>query len=233
VALGYLQDYADTSEKAHQELKSCMWQLAKSRRHSTTASTAVLLREELRAHIRIVDKNNEKGIDLVDEDSLEPLINEYSSESSSSYFPRWNLHNLLSEEKKTRNASTAESSTSPPEHDKTISSGMRQRKTVNRTGSNRSVDKATDNLCSKETERAPKEETASSWMMVQGEDLNSDDDNNVLRRDPIELFGGWMSPREMKLAQRNSRKALNGYIKAANEAAILLALLREEEDRQM
>ena len=261
-ALGHLQDYVDASEKAHNELKSCMWQLTKSRRNvrsgilgvdSTTAYTAALLREELRARLRVVDvvddngngNGNDEELDLINEDSVPPPVkgkdkDDDSSNSNNSskiiLCPQWKLYNVLLEREKARKSATSNkpsSSSSSAHHtadnDPTESTGMRQRKATTTTTNN--------NKKNIENKAATTITSSSSWTMVREEDLNSDDDDNddniedekILQTDPIKLFGGYFTARELKVAQRDAQQALNGYIQAANEAAKLLALLREKE----
>jgi hypothetical protein len=225
-ALSYLQDYADASEKAHEELKSCMWQLTKSRRNvrsgilgvdSTTAYTAELLREELRAQIRVVDGDGDGDddngeIDLVDEDSAQPPLKD-KEDASMVTAPEWKVLNVLSEIDKARRKASPDISSSSESRtaDTTESMGMRHRK------NNYRIPTSLDTSPS------------SSWTMVQEEDLNIDieEDEKIMRTDPIKLFGGYFTARELKVAQLNAKQSLNSYIQAANQAAKLLELLRE------
>lgn len=203
-ALGYLQNYADASEKAHGELKSCMWQLTKSRRNvrsgiigvdSTTAYTAELLREELRAQMRVT--TSEPEIDLVDEDASP------EEKDSKDRAPQWKLQDVVAEMEKPSSAQPTS------ESEKKKDTGMRNRK------------------------NAGKEDTkpsSSSWTMIEEEeDYDIEEDEKILRTDPIKLFGGYFPALELKKAQKNAREALNGYIEAANEAAKLLELLQVSE----
>ncbi|MGK3745265.1 MAG: hypothetical protein ACI90V_012126 [Bacillariaceae sp.] len=227
--LGYLQDYADVSEQSHAELKSSFWHLTKSRRNvssgilgvdSTTAFTAEMLREELRARIRLVDGNNNDNKtegDLVDEDDSVPpsVIKDDISKINSP--PKWKLYDVLEKGKKNLTSepssmsSVRDADNNDDDDDPTLTTGLRQRKS--KEGNN--------------------EGTTSSWTIVREEDLdsNSDDDDDekmLLRKDPIEFFYG--HNRELKVAQRNAQNALAGYIQAANQAAALLTLLRETKE---
>ena len=201
-ALGHLQNYSDSSDKAHGELKSCQWQLTKSRRNvrsgilgvdSKTAYTAELLREELRAQIRVLD--SAEPIDLVDEDST-------TTKTKKSEAPQWKLQNLLSEMDEASAASAIEDSATSNE-----TSGMRNRK------GGLSVEQC----------------KSSSWTMIEEEDL---EDAKIIRADPIKLFGGYFPALELKVAQKHANECLNSYIEAANEAAKLLALMREVETKK-
>ena len=211
-ALGYLQNYADASEKAQGELKSCMWQLTKSRRNvrsgiigvdSTTAYTAELLREELRAQMRVVELGPE--IDLVDEDASPE---EKDKQDSKGKAPQWKLQDVLAE---METPSSPQEEAAASEIESTSDTGMRHRK---KTGAAASSDT---------------KPSSSSWTMIEEEDYNLEEDEKILRTDPVKLFGGYFPALELKVAQKNARKALNGYIEAANEAAKLLELLQEFE----
>mmetsp|Transcript_11434 Transcript_11434/g.32920 ORF Transcript_11434/g.32920 Transcript_11434/m.32920 type:complete len:219 (+) Transcript_11434:176-832(+) len=211
-ALGHLQDYADASAKAHDELKSCMWQLTKSRRNvrsgiigvdSTTAYTAELLREELRAQLRVVDGTSDgnDAADLVDEDA----VKDESSRTTTKSPPKWKVRNILLEIEKSKEAKESTIPSKSPETD----TGLRQRKKTD-------TNEATS--------------PSSSWTMIREADLDDEDEEErILQTDPIKLFGGYFTARELKVAQSNARKALDGYIEAANEAAKLLALLHEKK----
>ncbi len=210
-ALGLLQNYADASETAHGELKSCLWQLTKSRRNvrsgilgvdSTTAYTAELLREELRAQIRVVDESNldDTTIELVEEDSGKPNDNREPA------LPQWKLQNIV--EAMDQEIPETDQST---EKKSTQTTGMRNRKGG-----------ATLEAC-----------RSSSWTMIEEEDLQQqDEEEKIVRTDPIKLFGGYFPALELKVAQKNARDSLTSYIKAANEAAKLLELLREAETKK-
>mmetsp|Transcript_50921 Transcript_50921/g.57678 ORF Transcript_50921/g.57678 Transcript_50921/m.57678 type:complete len:265 (-) Transcript_50921:206-1000(-) len=246
--LGYLQDYADISEKSHKEMKTSYWHLTKSRRNvsgilgvdSTTAFTAQLLREELRSRVRLIDDNNkateEEEINLVDEDdSVLPPIKKDSSKSycssSSLNSPKWNLYDvLLKKEKEKNDAETLASVSSSHDagNEPTLNTGLRQRKTRNISSTKIKSEK------SKEKEQAQKKEsneaTISSCTILHEEDLElkiDDDNEKLLGKDPIEFFYG--HNRELKIAQRNAQNALNSYIQAANHAAVILTFLRESK----
>lgn len=216
-ALSYLQDYADASEKANGALKSSIWQLTKSRRNvrsgilgvdSTTAYTAELVREDLRARIRVMDGGENVDIDLVNEDSTPA-----KGKTASSTAPEWKVHDVLLELEKSRILSDVDASslsaTSKEDPNPTESTGIRHRKNK---------------------KEASDTSPTSSWTMVQEDDLNSDDeDERILRTDPVKFFGGYFTARELKVAQRDAQEALYGYIQAANEAAKLLQLLKEKK----
>jgi len=227
--LSTLQNYADLSEKAHGELKSCIWQLTKSRRNvrsgiigvdSATAYTAELVREELRAQIRVVDSNKMiEDADLIDENSdAAPKDNRNLRAGNTT--PQWKSHNVLLELEQSKG-------TTAPEHKSKVtneSTGIRNRKKKNQ------KEAATEEEPTTSTSRDTS--PSSSWTIVQKEDLDSDaeEDEKLLRTDPIKLFGGHnFTARELKVAQRNAEQSLNTYIQAANEAAKILSLLKEAQ----
>ena len=215
--LGHLQNYVDASEKAQGELKSCMWQLTKSRRNvrsgiigvdSTTAYTAELLREELRAQIRVVEADGD--IDLVSEDASLPKDRKDNKQAA----PQWKLQNVLAEMEQ---AAAAAAATTTKSQDKSAPSG-------NQTANDAGIRHRKQAVASLDTN------PSSSWTMVEEEDY-IEEDEKILRSDPIKLFGGYFPALELKVAQRNAREALATYIQAANEAAKLLELLRESEKK--
>ena len=212
--LGHLQNYAESSEKAHGELKSCLWQLTKSRRNvrsgiigvdSKTAYTAALLREDLRAQIRVIDDNGDDNgeIELVDEDTT-VLPPAKGKDRGSKAVPQWKIYNVLAEiEKATKKAASEESSSSESNEKKAAAATI------------------SDSLDTSPT---------SSWTMVQESDLDSEEEEKIIRTDPLKLFGGYFTALELKVAQRNAQQSLNSYVQAANEAAKILELLREDKD---
>jgi len=248
--LGYLQDYADISEKSHKEMKTSYWHLTKSRRNassgilgvdSTTAFTAQLLREELISRVRLVDDNNkaaeEEEINLVDEDEsiLRPIKidpSKSSCSSSSPNSPKWNLYDvLLKKAKEKDNTETLASVSSVhDDNDPTLNTGLRQRKTRNM--SSTKIKSATNEGKEQAQKEEGNEATTSSCTILHEEDLDSnsdiyDDDEKLLGKDPIEFFYG--HNRELKIAQRNAQNALNSYIQAANQAVVILTFLRESK----
>ncbi|GAX09277.1 hypothetical protein FisN_17Lh024 [Fistulifera solaris] len=52
------------------------------------------------------------------------------------------------------------------------------------------------------------------WTVEQHEYY--DEEARLSRIDPLDLFGGSLNPRELKIAQENARKGLVAYVKAAN-----------------
>ena len=214
--LTFLQNYADASEKAHEDLKSCIWQLTKSRRNnqsgiigidSTTAYTAELLREQLRAQFCVIGGDDEGDIQLLNEDSIHTKNRDEGDLCTVT--PEWKLYDLRSD----------------------IGKSTRSTKVVNKIGmKNKQI------IEKKTLEETPvtslDTSPSSSWTIIQEDDVNRDveDDDSILRIDPIKLFGGYFTSRELKAAQRNAQQSLMGYIQAANEAAKLLEFLRQNND---
>ena len=73
--LGHLRDYADTAGNGHVQLRSCWWQLTKSRTKGSkvmmsvdTSFRADSLRQEWRTRLRLVDNDTHQvAADLVEE----------------------------------------------------------------------------------------------------------------------------------------------------------------------
>ncbi len=199
--------------------------------------TADFVREELRSRYRLVDEttasingaSTEEEADLVDERSSndnsisnkgtgkvpsDSALPEPSS-SSRSLAPQWRLHDVLDEPDK--EASVATLAKAVPSNDPTSETGLRHRKGTTNSSSNTALDGS-----------GSKPEEA--WTIVQERDLMEDDEETLLvKKDPVELLGGWFPPRDLKVAQQKARMALEGYIQGANEAAAILALLNEHQ----
>ena len=65
----------------------------------------------------------------------------------------------------------------------------------------------------------------SSWTIIEHPPADGELLPKELNCDPIELFGGGLSPKELREAQKNARKALEVYVELANDAAAILSLL--------
>jgi len=194
-----------------------------------SAYVAESVREEWRARNRLVNLASSSSSypihDLVDEDTTTATSAATSKKQQQQQRqqqaadivvspPEWKLQDILEEKE---NAAILPVKTSSTTTDPTATTGLRQRKP------NKEGDSATKDNKYKGEET--QEET--SWTIVQeeGEDLDSDQESSLLRKDPIEFFGGWMPPRDLKLAQEKARQTMEGYVQAANHAAALLAAL--------
>ena len=249
-ALKHLQAYSNATETANAELKSCWWQLTKSRRNVRgvmmkvdSSYTAELVREELRCRYRLVDTtaicgNMGEEADLVDEGERaeEATANAMgtgeapsaatsnfgthkSSSSIASSAPKWILQDVLGDKEKDVTGSLAASKSAVTASDPTNETGLRQRKGPKTTMSKSISSNNADGGGSTFEE---------AWTIVQEVDLLEDDEETLLlKKDPVELLGGWFPPRDLKAAQQNAKQALEGYIQAANEAAAILAILNE------
>jgi hypothetical protein len=187
------------------------------------------IREEWRARQRLVDTEGAEA-ELIDDDNDDDDedVTKRDRQSSSSNKnppvapPQWKLQDILEEKENTKTSK----STSTTEDSTTASAsatGLRQRK-MNNTN-NIDNDQEVDT-------------TETEWTMVQEETEDDDDDGTMmlLKRDPIEFLGGWMPPRELKIAQQKSKRALQTYVEAANAAARLLSIVhslegKNEEDK--
>jgi hypothetical protein len=218
--LEHLQEYANASRDAHTEIKSCLWQLTKSRRNvrgvmmrGTTDFKAELLREDWRARHRLVNQVDEG--DLVEERDDQTNVKSSSSSSSSigSKPPQWKFQDVLVEKENSSKASSASISDTP-----TASTGLRQRK-VN-----------TDHTSN--TEKSADSGDDATWTIVKEEDLE-DEELVMLRKDPIEFFGGGLgAPRDLRVAQQHAKQAMEGYIQAANEVTKLLTIILKEKQKE-
>ena len=63
--------------------------------------------------------------------------------------------------------------------------------------------------------------TNNLWME---ENYYLEEEMKLLKTDPLDLFGGGMAPRELKLAQKLAKESLSSYIATASQAAAVLKL---------
>lgn len=224
-----------------------------------TSYTADFVREELRSRYRLIDttttttntantNNTTDEADLVDEPST---INESNNSSNSKektnkgpsdsgthkvsvQQPQWKLHDVLDEPEKEElplSESPPVTTTSVPFNNPTSETGLRHRKGTTTNSTSNSKDTAIDGGTSR-----PDNET---WTIVQEKDLveddGVDDDDEtllLLKKDPVELLGGWFPPRDLKVAQQKARLALEKYIEIANEAATILTILNKHQHKK-
>jgi hypothetical protein len=219
--LEHLQQYTNATDEAHGNLKSCLWQLTKSRRKGNvmmsveTSFKAASLRENWRARHRLLDVHeNQNAVaaaaaaELVDEDH-DNNNNKKSNQTPPSCIavPEWKLVDIL-QEKENAAAAAASSTTKNAETDPTAGTGLRQRKVKNTPSNEDDHDDAV-------------------WTLVQEEDLQDDDEEQILlQRDPIEFFG--LPSQDLKRSQEKAKQALQGYIEAANHAAKILSLVNQK-----
>mmetsp|Transcript_6326 Transcript_6326/g.15682 ORF Transcript_6326/g.15682 Transcript_6326/m.15682 type:complete len:238 (+) Transcript_6326:19-732(+) len=226
VALNYLQNYSDTSGKAHEKLKSCIWQLTKSRRNSqsgiigvdsTTAYTAELLREELRAQICVIDGDEKSDKKISNEESVQTIIKDEGNLCTVA--PKWELYDVRSHVEKSRRNAKVVNPSSPGNRNDVVTRniGLTNRKKIEINASEVTLGTSLDT------------NPSSSWTIIHEEDLNKDfEDDRIVRTDPIKLFHGYFSSRELKAAQHSAQQSLISYIQAASEAAKLLEFLRDK-----
>ncbi len=93
---------------------------------------------------------------------------------------------------------------SNPQSRNTVDEGLRQRKNNNETKS-------------------------TVWTVEQHEYY--DEEARLSRIDPLDLFGGSLNPRELKIAQENARKSLEIYVKAANLGIDMDRRLKQLKDK--
>ncbi|KAG7362316.1 hypothetical protein IV203_025982 [Nitzschia inconspicua] len=223
-ALGLLQHYTNAITEGNTHLKSCLWQLTKSRRkgnvmmRAETAFKADSLREDWRALYRLVNLHETETAvgDLVDEDNNDDqddndIKTRAPSIATLHPAPEWKLKDTLQEKE----------NTSPtPSSDPTTFTGLRQRK-YNNNNNNNEISQSS---------KGGEAEDETAWTLVQEEDLERDEEERLLRRDPIEFFG--LPSRDLKLAQEKSKQALQEFIQAANRAAQILTILNKEQQQQ-
>lgn len=201
-ALLLLDAYNKRQTVAQSEQKSCLWNLHKARREKSRESLGVA--EELSAlHVR--EEVYPRAV-VVEDNGMGELIDEDEEKrkESSGYLKTvWKIVDPVEREKETKQAA-ADAATNDKENKDHKSTGLRQRKKGD----------------SKTTEDDKK------WT-TEVEDEFQAAENLIREADPIALVGGALPSRDLRTAQVNAKKALEAYIDAANFAAQLLTLLKE------
>lgn len=200
--LGDLLEYSNASQAGNDALKSSMWQITKLRRKQNRGMlsmeehfSAEQIREELRARTLVKDCRGQKDAQA-DEPDLVPEGD--ATSTSISVAPTWKAVDAVEERAATKENNANEATTSGAS-----SSGLRQRK--NNPGESSSTNKQ-------------------ALGEVMKEDPVIDEEEELLLRDPLELFAG-VRPSDLKAAQTSAKEALDFYIQAANQAAKILAQL--------
>jgi hypothetical protein len=226
-ALEHLEQYVNSSNQANAHFKSSQWLLTKSRRKGNvmmtmeTAFAAGSLREDWRARHRLVDINSDTDYqegELLDEGTLCNATSTKQNDKTTKQCiasPEWKLQAVLQEDGTISDSRIATNATGTSTIDpNTVAMGLRQRKANNETKPR------DDNVDDKEVD-------TSAWTLIQEEDLQ-DEEQMLLRRDPIEFFGG-LPTQELKRAQEEARQALQGYIAASNQAVMILAIINRSQ----
>ena len=68
----------------------------------------------------------------------------------------------------------------------------------------------------------PQSSTAGKWSE---ENFKDEEEEKLRSTNPLDLFGGGLVPRDLKLAQKHAKESLASYIAAANEVAAIMRLI--------
>uniref|UniRef100_A0A7S1YEL5 Vacuolar ATPase assembly protein VMA22 n=1 Tax=Grammatophora oceanica TaxID=210454 RepID=A0A7S1YEL5_9STRA len=204
-----LDTYTRGQEGAQEHFRSALWNMAKARRQmgrgSLTMSTGVSaeeVREELRAHVRVAVKATDEESILADESSAAGR----ASESSTSCLENdlWKQVDVVAARTEmAANLAANEKENAEPSKSAT---GLRQRK---------------KGLAS--AKAGEDEQAGSKWTKETPTEILSEEDL-LYQSDPLQLLGGALPPRDLKLAQKEARKTVEAYIQTANLAAAILEL---------
>lgn len=205
--LSLLDAYSQIHDTANQSLKVCTWEITKARQNKGRrgALTAGVLmagdvREELRATKILKDMSDAvEPSSLVDEDTTtttskaEKKASSLDDQPLTRHFVLTDVHDELLQKNQD------DSHPNKNDNDDTAT-GLRRRKGK------------------EENEEGADHE----WTVVPGVDPEKAEEERLLSADPLDLFGA-MPPQELRKAQEEARKALAGYVEAAN----LIAAIQE------
>ena len=232
--LSLLDSYQTIHEEASVHLKSSLWNLTKARHakaagHCQEDLVASQVRQDVRPRVILLPCNSNSSSSSSskqnNEPSLQPEENEMQQKTDDDDDDN-DKNNTISrpipfdlvdpvEEERKRQAAAAAAGGGNEDSNQTLSneeaSGLRQRK--------KSSSKAATGATTTTTTTASESPTA-AWTIIQEEDYGGgggDDEETRLRKvDPLELFGGGLNPRTLRVAQQEARQALEVYVRAAN-----------------
>ena len=197
--LTLLDAYSQIHEVANQNQKNCTWQITKARQNKGRRGAlvaGVLTAEGVREELRasaVLKDANSSDV------TLEPasLVEE---EASTSKEKKANKNNTpLTRQFALTDMRSGSSQKDPDDPGKkTGEEGLRRRK-----GDKEELGNTNNN----------------EWTVV---DPEKEDEERLLSADPLDLFGA-LPPQELRKAQEEARKALAGYVEAAN----LIAAIQE------
>jgi len=191
----------------HAQRQAC-WDLQKARRQKARESltfsndiSAMLIREELRAHV-IVERVDGEEPYLAEEREQQQQQDKPDAKSGSqgSFKPTWKLKSTKQSATEKPKDVVLETTTSL---DKENTAGLRNRK-----GSSTTPNK-------------PK-------MYKTEEEIPMNEDGILKIVDPINLFGAF-PPRDLRSSQKNAKESIEAYIDAANFACTLLKLIQNSK----
>jgi hypothetical protein len=220
-----LNEYNDSHISASSSFKSAIWDLNKARRQRgrnmmsmALAFSALDVREELRAQ-SVLDVDVDADVDVstgndVDVDvDVEPSLED---EDGDTFTLRYNVNG--GEEKTTTITNTSTSATTTTSIGIVGDDGIRQRKkgslaTNNKEGNNNNNNSNKNNKWTEESV---------SYIDKEEEKL--------INTDPLDLFGGGLTPIDLKRASKHAKESLASYIEAANQVSKIMKLVNSIED---
>jgi hypothetical protein len=216
--LKHLQDYIQQHDAGNKALKQSFWRLTKSRHNSRSLTLespyqAEQLREEFQARTRVaVSAPQGDGYDDDNAEGVEPTLvsEEKNNHQSTTTFQLVDTLEELSRNK--------ENHPSTKEAARQDTAGLRQRKQQH---------DATGKAAAAATTTTEEE---NSWTIVEEQNNQQQLQEENELHDPLQLFGGGLTPRELQTAQQEAKRALQSYIEAANQAAAILSLVSNNSD---
>ena len=197
----HLDSYMQSHISASSSLKSAIWDLNKARRQRGRNAMTVV-----KAYSALDVREELRAQSLVECMKGEPLLQDEDDESKKTLVDIGDLFVLrcVGHSKGDKSIVTTK--------DTIETDGIRQRKIVEKSNINNDV----------------KGSNKSEWS----EEIHIDEkEEQLLHMDPLELFGGGLVPRDLKLAQKHAKECLASYVAAANEVAAITRLLAESLDK--
>jgi hypothetical protein len=242
-ALAWLDQSNETLERANDALKAFHWDLTKARQSrrssslSTLAYSACDVREEFVAQYRLVEQP-EKPMNTANGDGAPDLIQETEDTTSRGEA----LANLMSgiTLHGAQEGVSLQVAKVPSMVLASVSDAIQSEK-ENAAGSSAvpaggpvgsPETKSSDGLRSRRGKAKSQHEAKSSEWTVENQGSASvlDRSDTPVVLDSMDLFGGGLAPRELKLAKEKAQEALRHYVRAANYRRQLLTVISQQQE---
>jgi hypothetical protein len=205
--LSLLDTYAAVHGSGNTAWKKSQWNLYKARHYKSSACgllaasdglKATDVREELRARAVLRQEN------AVEPKLVDDQVDDDDKGKDSLAAPRFVLVDAVEQKQEQEKENAATTATSSSTTQDASAPGLRNRKTSQK--------------------KPMQEDSKKEWK--QDDDEQDDEDRLWQEADPLLLFGGGLSPRELLTAQTQAKEALARYVEAANLIAAIQHELR-------
>ena len=195
--LSHLQEYANLTEAGESDFKSCLFQLTKSRR---SQNRGILSLDSCFRAEQLREEFHAFAVVKNEQEQPADLVEEDSSSKSAA----------------------AAAAVAPPFLHWKLVNVLEERNRDKENQENAAGQKKAGDGGLRQRKNAPVfNHDEKEWTRVE------ETENEKELSDPLALFAGGLSPRELKVAQQKAKVALESYIQAANQAAAILALVQK------